>query len=135
MLKRLFISLIILSTLTSEGIMYLPGNVNSLCFFSAKSINGYQGESKTAEGNINDNESTGAIFGSASFRNAFIVAYSGAQKLKRLSSKAGSIFSDSLLSNNDGYYRLYSKSLYANIHLNKKNIIIKRSDSSPPTIV
>lgn len=133
MLKRLFISLIILSALTSEGVMYLPGNMHSLCLISGNSANGALGENVTACGSTQNNAGALSTKSSASFCNAFIITFKSINKLKSsFSTSAGSLVSGKALSGPGGYGSVLSQPVCNNCIKDKKDIIIKRSDTSPP---
>ncbi len=81
MFKKLFISLLILSAVTSEGICALPANYAAFCIGSANEV------SILAELNASacreQSDSNGrALLGNASSSNAFILTHNTKEKLK-----------------------------------------------------
>lgn len=127
MLRRLFISLIILSALTSEGIVNLPANIYNMYIVNSGIQSGMSGEEVLPSGQSALSMESGISFLGSSSGELFVLAPGSVEKLKCYSAVPEY---DS--ETKQAYTGFSVDPVLSSAVLPDSDIIYNRSDSSPP---
>lgn len=126
MLRRFFISLIILSALASEGLAGLPMHFYAFYAYSNSGVNtvGIQGN---IQDQLEENQQSGMQLDKAASNGVFVLSAGSIQKLKYRTVSAS-------LNSEKSFYTSspVADTLTAFVPKADKGAILKRSDSSPP---
>jgi|GEM_PF-2573016 hypothetical protein len=143
MLKKLFISLIILSALTSEGIMYWNVNAYNFGMLSTKMCTGFQGVRDIQDKSLSVAANISTFYRNTSIGRAFVLTSDSLLKISSNISTANLAWS----SNDYGAvnylppsmdfreFNLYKYIFTKSFHQNETEAMLKKSDSSPPFAV
>ncbi|MCX7920400.1 MAG: hypothetical protein N3B21_00030 [Clostridia bacterium] len=128
MLKKLFISLLILSALASDGAINLPGNISEL-YISLGNILALPEEHAELIEQLQSMENENALVNNAFQYNAFKLSANSINKLKTKSVPLSFSFNSG-----EKFYLACSNinPISISLYKSEKEIIIKKSDSSPP---
>jgi hypothetical protein len=128
MLKRLFIGLLILSALASEGLVNFPGNIYNLYFNSGSEVGMSGAKAIPPDGLSNPVKNYNSLSDNKLNSNAFILTYNSIQKLKTISLEG-------IIDSPVNYRKFYDSNCFISNPLIQadKEVIYKQSDLSPPT--